>query len=106
PAADVTKLMSDDCFQLRRRQTIEDAFWQQQDRPKNTENARLQNGRTGHCPDWYVKLQKRSRTNGGPDAPPMNQPPTGDNDESAYPYTKQNCRKRDGGRRWRCRQRR
>lgn len=48
PVAGVTKFMYDDGVQLGRFQSVEDAFGQQQDRPKNTEDARLPNsgGRT------------------------------------------------------------
>ena len=45
PVADVTKFMRDDGFQLRRRQSLEDAFGQQQDRPENAEDTRLQESR-------------------------------------------------------------
>jgi hypothetical protein len=51
--ADVTNLMSDDALQLCWRQTVEDAFRQQQDWLKNSKDARFQQSARGYCSYWY-----------------------------------------------------
>jgi hypothetical protein len=79
------------------RQALEDAFWQHQNRPENTEHSRLHESRGGDYRDRYCELHRRPSANGGADAAPTNPPRTGDAEKPASPNAPQNCRKRACG---------
>ena len=57
PVADVTQFMGDDSLQLGRRQSLKDAFGQQQDRPEDTEHARLQGGGGAYGPNRHFQVR-------------------------------------------------
>jgi hypothetical protein len=84
--ADVTKLVCNHGLELCGRQTVEDAFGQDENGSEDAEDARFRESRGGHYLDWDVEIHGRSSADGATDATPADPPGTGDADESARPY--------------------
>src|ERR1700720_3818402 len=83
PAADMAKFVCDDGFPLLGSQVLKEAFGHQQNRPKDSEDTRLQEGRRRYRPDRKTKRQRRSGADSGADPPPANPPRNRNADEPA-----------------------